>query len=158
MNLNKKAILYAVLLLTTVFLLSGCRAGNGTKGSLSLLAGSVPEGDKAEWQSQSPEDGGHVEAGSEFDITWYMVNTGTTTWTTDYSMRYFAGTNLTKPGKTRYNLPEPVAPGETGTCSVDALAPWEPGTYQMFVVLSNANDENFSKVDITITVDETEEK
>ena len=34
-----------------------------------------------------------------------MVNTGTTTWTTDYSMRYFAGTNLTKPGKTRYNLP-----------------------------------------------------
>ena len=153
---NRKRTLFAAFILALMILLSGCASG-GPKGTLSLSAVSAPKGDKAEWQSQSPADGDHVEAGSEFDITWYMVNTGTTTWTTDYSMRYFAGTNLTKPGKTRYNLPAAVAPGEVGACSVDAVAPWEPGTYQMFVVLGNADDENFSKVDITITVDETEE-
>ncbi len=115
-----------------------------------------PNIDKAVWQSQNPEDGVHVEAGSEFDITWHMLNSGTTTWTTDYSMRYFAATDLTKPGKDRYNLSEPVPPGAVGNCSVDAIAPWEPGTYQMFVVLSNGNDENFAKVDIIVNVDETE--
>ena len=114
----------------------------------------VSEGtNKATWQSQNPQDGTHVEAGSEFDITWYMYNSGTATWTTDYCMRYFAGTNMTKPGKTRYNLSEPVAPGTVGACSVDAVAPWSAGTYQMSVVLSNENDENFSIVDITIVVD-----
>ena len=100
----------------------------------------------------------HVEPGSEFDVTWRMKNTGTTTWTTDYGMRYFAATDLTKPGKFRYNLAKPVHPGEVGNCSVDAIAPWEPGTYQMFVVLSNEDDVNFSKVDITIIVDEMEEQ
>ncbi len=138
-------------------ILSACGKTSLQEASVRLITGSLPSGDKAEWQSQSPADGDHVEAGSEFDITWYMVNTGTTTWTTDYSMRYFAGTNLTKPGKIRYNLPEAVAPGAVGACSVDAVAPWEPGTYQMIVVLGNGNDENFSKVDITIVVDETEE-
>ena len=158
MYLNKKAILIAGLILAAAVILSACGRSGSPKGSLSLSIGSIPEGDKAEWQSQTPADGDHVEAGSEFDITWYMLNTGTTTWTTDYSMRYFAGTNLTKPGKTRFGVPKTTAPGETVGCYVDAVAPWEPGTYQMFVVLSNANDENFSKVDITIIVDETEEK
>ena len=110
-------------------------------------------GDKASYDSQNPADGTHVEAGSEFDITWYLLNTGTTTWTTDYCMRYFTGTNLTKPGKTRYYLNEAVAPNTVGACSVDAVAPWNPGTYTMSVVLGNENDENFFIVDITIIVD-----
>lgn len=110
-------------------------------------------GDKASYDSQSPLDGVHVERGSEFDVIWYLKNTGSTTWTTDYCLRYFTGTNFTKPGKNRYYLSEPVAPDTIGKCIVDAIAPEEPGTYKMSVVLGNENDENFFIVDITIVVD-----
>jgi len=162
MKPNRRAVLFAIMIITTV-ILAGCGRNAAQKSALPVLslspAGASSDGtEKAALKSQVPEDGSHLEAGSEFDITWHLTNTGTTTWTTDYCLRYFAGTDLTKPGKLRYNLTEPVAPGETGACSVDAVAPWEPGTYQMFVVLSNGNDENFSKVDITIVVDPTEEK
>lgn len=116
-------------------------------------ATAVLAGDKASWDSQTPVDGSHVEAGSEFDITWYLLNTGTTTWTTDYCLRYFTGTNFTKPGKTRTHLAQPVAPNTIGACTVDAVAPTTPGTYTMSVVLGNENDENFFIVDITIIVD-----
>ena len=108
--------------------------------------------DKASWQSQTPADGTHIDAGAEFDITWYMLNTGTTTWNTGYRLRYFSGTNLTKPGKS-YNLGTSVAPNAVGACSLDAVAPWQPGTYKMSVVLSNEEDVNFAIVDITIIVD-----
>ena len=108
--------------------------------------------DKAVWQSQTPADGTHIDPGAEFDITWNLLNTGTTTWTTGYRLRYFSGTNLTKPGKSYY-LASPVAPNTVGACSLDAVAPWNPGTYQMSVVLSNEEDKNFSIVDITIVVD-----
>ena len=158
MHLNRKSIA-AISILIIILFLSACSRSvifPATKSAMNASEEAVGK-DKATWQSQTPEDGGHVEPGSEFDITWNMLNSGDTTWTTDYCLRYFAGTNLTKPGKLRYNLPQSVAPGEVGACSVDAVAPWEPGTYQMFVVLSNGNDENFSKVDITIVVDEMEE-
>ncbi len=110
-------------------------------------------GNKASYEGQTPTDGTHIEAGSEFDITWYLVNTGTTTWTTDYAMRYFTGTNMTKPGKNYYHLTTNVAPNETAACTVDAIAPTTPGTYTMSAVLGNENDENFMIVDITIVVD-----
>lgn len=110
-------------------------------------------GDKASYDSQTPLDNSHVERGAEFDISWYLLNTGTTTWTTDYSLRYFTGTNFTKPGKNRWNLVQPVPPNTIGTCTVDAIAPEEPGTYKMSVVLGNENDENFFIVDLTIVVD-----
>lgn len=110
-------------------------------------------GDKASYDSQSPLDNSHVERGAEFDISWYLLNIGTTTWTTDYSLRYFTGTNFTKPGKSRWNLAQDVPPNTVGACTVDAIAPENPGTYNMAVVLGNENDENFFIVDLTIVVD-----
>ncbi len=113
----------------------------------------VMVGDKATFDSQSPQDGTHVQPGQVFDITWNLLNTGTTTWTTDYVLRFFSGTNFTKPGKTRYPLTNPVPPNTVGACTVDAVAPKQSGTYTMAVVLGNENDENFMVVDITIVVD-----
>ena len=110
-------------------------------------------GDKASWEKQSPEDNSHIDAGAEFDITWYLRNTGTTTWTTDYCCRYFSNTNLTKRQGQRFYLQQDVAPNELGACTVDAIAPTDPGTYKMAYVLSNAEDKNFYTVDITIIVD-----
>lgn len=113
----------------------------------------VQAGNRASYDSQTPLDGTHVSRGQIFDITWYLLNTGTTTWTTDYSMRFFSGTNFTKPGKNRWYLNQAVAPNTVGACSIDAVAPGAPGTYSMSVVLGNENDENFYVVDITIVVD-----
>ena len=110
-------------------------------------------GDKALWEKQSPEDNTHIDAGAEFDITWYLRNTGTTTWTTDYCCRYFSNTNLTKRQGQRFYLQHNVAPNELGECTIDAIAPTTPGTYKMAYVLSSAEDKNFYTVDITIIVD-----
>lgn len=139
-------------------------AGTGTDAAAASTVAAAPvvvptataalaSGNKASYEGQTPTDGTHIPAGSEFDITWYLVNTGTTTWTTDYSMRYFTGTNFSKPGKTYYRLNKAVAPNETGACAMDAVAPTAPGTYTMSAVLANENDENFMIVDITIVVD-----
>ena len=113
----------------------------------------VAVGNKASYDSQNPQDGTHIGRGESFDIYWYLLNTGTTTWTTDYSLRFFSGTNFTKPGKNRWYLQQPVAPNTVGTLAIDAVAPGAPGTYSMSVVLGDENDENFYVVDITIIVD-----
>ncbi len=113
----------------------------------------VAVGDKAHYEGQYPNDGFHATPGQVFDITWNLMNTGTTTWTTDYCMRFFNGTDFTKPRKDRFYLNNPVAPNTVGACSVDAVAPTTPGTYYMGMVLSNENDENFMFVDVTIVVD-----
>lgn len=109
-------------------------------------------GDAASYKGQSI-DNGHVDAGEDFDLLWYFTNTGSTTWTTDYSIRYYTGTNFAKNGNTKFHLVEPVAPGADGFARIDAVAPKEPGTYAMTWVLSNENDVNFFLVDVTIIVD-----
>ena len=158
---NRKIILQMILMLISAILLSACikSAGVNVRKSLSEEMPAADSGtNKAVWQSQNPADGDHVEPGSEFDITWKMLNTGTKTWTTDYCVRYFAGVDLTKPGKSHFYLTNPVEPNTVGECSVDAIAPWEPGEYTMIVVLSDENEKNFSKFDITIVVDSLEEQ
>lgn len=121
------------------------------------MTGSV---NKASYDSQSPEDGTHVKHGQDFDITWYLLNTGTTTWNSDYGMRFFTGTNFTKPGKDRWRLGTNVAPGQVAACKVDARAPEKPGTYTMSVQLEDdktgaewSAESVFMIVDITIIVD-----
>lgn len=110
-------------------------------------------GNKATYDSQSPADNTHMAPGTNFDIHWYLLNSGTTTWTKDYSVRYFSGDKLIKPGKTRYGLINEVPPNTIGDLVVDAVAPSKPGTYTMAVVLGDENDQNFMVVDITIIVD-----
>ena len=113
----------------------------------------VQVGDKASYDSQQPADFTHVQRGQSFDITWYLLNTGTTTWTEDYCLRFWSGDNMTKPGKPRYYLLEPTAPNTVGRIRVDVIAPASPGTYTMSMVFGNQNDENFFIVDTTIIVD-----
>lgn len=129
---------------------------NNTTIQLPIAPTATPNaqsGDKASYDSQTPVDGTHVQPGQIFDITWYLLNTGTTTWTTDYCIRFFSNTKFTKPGKDRYYLEQPVPPNTVGACAIDAVAPSTPGTYTMAVVLSNENDENFYVMDVTIIVD-----
>ena len=110
-------------------------------------------GNKATYDSQSPQDGTHFAPGTDFDIHWYLLNTGTTTWTTDYSLRFFSGDKFIKPTKTRWYLQQNTAPNQIADCAIDAVAPSKPGTYTMAVVLGDENDQNFMVMDVTIVVD-----
>ena len=114
-------------------------------------ASSATPGDKASYMGQSVADGTHVKKGEDMDIVWYLQNTGTTTWNSDYMIRFFNGTRMMKSNEKR--LGQTVAPGETGNCAIDAVAPSAPGTYTMTLVLANDAYENFMVFDITLIVD-----
>ena len=114
---------------------------------------SATVGDIANWVDQSIADGTHYAAGQTGDFTWYVTNIGTTTWTTDYSLRFYSGTNFAKDGNTRYHLPAAIAPKETAAVTISIVAPTTAGEYKMSWVLSNPNDENFYLIYFAIVVD-----
>ena len=137
---------------------AGSAAGIPTLGQPTAVV-SLPTatlsavGDKASWAGQNIADGTHMSAGESADLIWNITNVGTTTWTTDYSVRFYTGTNFAKAGNTRYYLPAAVAPQATGNVVIDITAPSTAGEYKMAWVVSNAEDVNFYTVDITIIVD-----
>lgn len=85
-------------------------------------------------------DGTKFQPGEPFKKTWRITNTGTATWTTDYSLAFVEGDQLdaaTTP------LPQAVAPGEVVDVSVDMVAPLTPGEYTSYWKLRDANGHTF---------------
>jgi len=109
-----------------------------------------PRADKAEWVSNSPPDGASVVTNAKFDIRWTIKNVGTTTWTTDYTFRYFAQDRLTE--KDVYHFRGTVKPGESTVLIADAVAPSKPGTYNTWWKLVNAAGTNFGDLSLEIKV------
>lgn len=106
--------------------------------------------DKATWISNDPPDSALVVTDAKFDITWQMKNTGTTTWTTMYTIRHFSGNIIMK--HTEFHFRNDVKPGDTGTFIVDAVAPSKPGTYNTWWKMTNALGQNFGDMSLTIIV------
>jgi hypothetical protein len=75
--------------------------------------------------------------GQSFTKTWRLQNTGTCTWSRDYSIALFSGESMGAPP----NVPVPgnVAPGQVMDISVDLVAPRAAGTYQGNWKLRNAS-------------------
>jgi len=73
-------------------------------------------------------DGTAMESDSAFVKTWRVKNTGTCTWSRDYSLVFTDGT-LMMPVD-RVPLPGNVAPGQTVDLSLDMTAPIYPGAYE----------------------------
>ena len=80
-------------------------------------------GNQCVYSDQNIKDGTVFKAGQTADLTWYVTNTGTTTWTTDYSIRFYSGTNFAKAGNTRYKLSVAAAPQATAQFTIDIVAP-----------------------------------
>ena len=110
-------------------------------------------GNQCVYSDQNIKDGTVFKAGQTADLTWYVTNTGTTTWTTDYSIRFYSGTNFAKAGNTRYKLPVAAAPQATAQFTIDIVAPSTAGEYKMAWVISDEGDNNFCMVDVTIKVE-----
>jgi hypothetical protein len=73
-------------------------------------------------------DGSSFEPGQVFTKTWRLLNTGSCTWTVDYSATWFSGEKFG--AAPTVNLSGSVAPGKSIDISIDMAAPAQPGTYQ----------------------------
>jgi hypothetical protein len=111
--------------------------------------------DKYELTGQSPADNASIARVTKFDMTWTIKNTGTTTWTTLYTIEFFQGDRISGgdyDGKNRYYFPVEVPPGGTVSVFVDMKTPNAAGTYYSWWKLKNELGANFGDVDVTIEV------
>ena len=76
-----------------------------------------------------------ISPGQSFIKTWKLVNSGTCSWTTSYSARFFYGDRMDAPESVP--LQETVLPSQSVEISVEMVAPQAAGTYQGNWKLSN---------------------
>jgi hypothetical protein len=98
-------------------------------------------------------DGTVIAAGESFTKTWSMLNTGTCTWITAYTLVLYSGDDLDGSAAA---ITASVAPNETIYISVDMVAPAAMGSYVGYWRLSNASSTGFgTTVYVMITVTNT---
>ncbi|MHB0987293.1 MAG: NBR1-Ig-like domain-containing protein [Bellilinea sp.] len=99
--------------------------------------------DKAEWVAQNPGDDTILTAGQDFTLVWTVRNTGTTTWTTDYQLRYYLVEQSLRMGAGDLKLSKEVKPNESIDLSLAMKAPANSGEYTTIWVLTNKEGVNF---------------
>jgi len=82
-------------------------------------------------------DGTSISAGTAFTKTWQIENTGTCTWTIQYSLSFAQGEQMSAPAS--QSLLTPTAPGESMEISIDMVAPETNGTYRADFQLLDPN-------------------
>ncbi|MBN2548860.1 MAG: hypothetical protein JXB15_06870 [Anaerolineales bacterium] len=98
--------------------------------------------DKAEFEADvSVPDGTYFAPNEAFTKTWRLKNSGTSTWTSAYSLYFVSGALMGAPASVP--VPKDVPPGESVEITVDLIAPTEPGIYQGFWKLRNASGQVF---------------
>lgn len=108
--------------------------------------------DRAEWVGQSPGDGTVFAAGEDFTLVWSVKNTGTSTWTTEYQLRFYLGDPSLRFEASDIKLPKEVKPNETIDLSLWMEAPHESGDYTTIWVLSSNEGVNFYPLTFTLKV------
>lgn len=86
-------------------------------------------------------DGSSYHTGESFAKTWRLVNAGSCSWTSDYSVVWFSGQMLGPVIEQRMGAV--TAPGESLEITVDMVAPETPGTYQSNWKMRNADGDLF---------------
>lgn len=86
-------------------------------------------------------DGTVIQPGESFVKTWRLRNSGTTTWTTAYTLRFVSDNRMNGPASV--SLPRKVAPGEIVEVSVTLTAPPEAGRQRSTWKLHNAAGKPF---------------
>ncbi len=110
----------------------------------------IAPADQAEFVSQKPLDGAQVGMNQRFDVTWTLRNTGKTTWTKDYSLRYFSGAALGE--RNAYYFTKDVPSGEEIKITVDMVAPNYPARLKSNWVLANADEAAFFPVFMEVEI------
>lgn len=110
-------------------------------GTITPGTPGVPIIDLAQWVSQSIADDTIFAPSEAFTLTWRLKNTGTSTWTIGYAMRFYSGDTFGAP--TEILLNRVALPGETVDISIPMRAPAIPGNYRSDWVMSNEARSNF---------------
>lgn len=76
------------------------------------------------------EDGTQLKPGEAFTKTWQLMNAGTCTWGSGYTLFFFSGDQMSAPASVSLSRGIDVAPGTLINVSVDLVAPNEPGSYR----------------------------
>lgn len=97
--------------------------------------------DAGAWRAQDPADNTEFAPGDTFTVTWTIENTGTSTWTTDYYIKFTSGEQMD--ALDEVYLPYNVTPGTNVQISVEFKAPTTAGEYQSTWSLYNASDTSF---------------
>lgn len=74
---------------------------------------------------QRPYDNSEFNAGTQFDIKWTILNTGTKTWDPGVDVKYFSGPSMS--AVTRVEIPYAMEQGDTFPIDLDGVAPQEKG-------------------------------
>ncbi len=112
-----------------------------TPGISPTLPTETPTVDRAQWVSQSIPDDTVFAPGQTFTMTWTLKNVGTSTWTTDYVLRFFSGNAFGAPNEVP--LDREVLPGDTIDITLKMKAPLTAGVYRSDWVLSTGDRSNF---------------
>ncbi len=113
----------------------------GAAPSLTLPP-AVPGADKVEFVADlTIPDGTVFSPGEKFTKTWRLMNAGTATWTTAYTLVFFSGEQMG--GAASTSLPLEVPSGQTLDLSVQLTAPAQAGSYTGYWILRNAAGRNF---------------
>lgn len=86
-------------------------------------------------------DGTVIAPGAKFVKTWKVKNIGTTTWSANYKVRFWAGDRMGAP--TSVLLGKEVKPNEEIDISVEFTAPNTQGEYTSLWILSDEDEANF---------------
>jgi len=96
-------------------------------------------------------DGTVIAPGAAFTKTWKLQNTGTSTWTTSYSLAFVSGEQMGT--ITSVPIAQSVGPGAQIDVSVNMVAPTRAGSYQGDWKMKNASGQFFNdSVYVLITV------
>ncbi len=108
----------------------------------ATLAPTVSLADRAEFVLDvTIPDGTDLNPGVSFTKTWRLKNTGTSTWTTSYSLVFISGDKM---GDTAsVPLAQQVLPGESVDISVVLVAPATPGRYKGYWKMLNSAGQFF---------------
>lgn len=111
--------------------------------SSPTIMGTSSSGDNSAWDADiTIPDGSMIKPGATFEKTWSVLNTGTTTWTTDYQILYQDGLQATV---LSVKLKESVAPGQKTQVTVKFVAPTTLGSYNSYWTMYNANGYTFGE-------------
>ena len=80
-------------------------------------------------ETRSPEYLEEIQAGGNFEIKWFVRNTGTKAWTAGVDVKYASGPKMTTPE--RVEIKTALNPGEVYKISLNAKAPNTSGQHTM---------------------------
>jgi hypothetical protein len=112
-----------------------------TAASTSVSAPSDPNCARASLVSENPPDGVLLKPGQSYWKTWTLINTGTCTWNSSYSLIFWNGDLMG--GLTSYPLNDEVSPNAQKDISIYLKAPDTEGTFTGYWRIQTPWNSNF---------------